>query len=312
MYQGGGWRTTCPRRCVLSEARILQSADRIESSVLANLDFSSLYDESKEEDGATIFIPNWNHRPYLPRSVRSALLAIKRLEEAGYSGELLVIDDASRDGSQKFLRTVKALYGDARLETVFLERNLGLPRLRNLAMRMSRYRHVCMLDADNELVADNLPLFLQSGVQTGAALVHGLLMDKRDRRMTGIRSDDVASMRLTAGNYIDAFALVDAKKLLRIGGYLADPRLPHEDWEMVLHLIAEEEQVLFVPAVMGFYHLTPGSMYAENAQVKGPRPRSAAPEVKTLLRRMFAQTGTREWDTIRVGRIYHPAVGYID
>jgi succinoglycan biosynthesis protein ExoO len=296
----------------LSEARILQSADRIESSVLANLDFSSLYDESKEEDGVTIFIPNWNHRPYLPRSVRSALLAIKRLEEAGYSGELLVIDDASRDGSQKFLRTVKALYGDARLETVFLERNLGLPRLRNLAMRMSRYRHVCMLDADNELVADNLPLFLQSGVQTGAALVHGLLMDKRDRRMTGIRSDDVASMRLTAGNYIDAFALVDAKKLLRIGGYLADPRLPHEDWEMVLHLIAEEEQVVFVPAVMGFYHLTPGSMYAETAEDKGLRPRSAAPEVKTLLLRMFAQTGTREWDAIRVGRIYHPAVGYLD
>ena len=296
----------------MSEARILQSADRIESSVLANLDFSSLSNENKEANGVTIFIPNWNHRPYLPRSVRSALLAIKRLEEAGYSGELLVIDDASRDGSQKFLRTVKALYGDAPLETVFLERNLGLPRLRNLAMRMSRYRHVCMLDADNELVADNLPLFLQSGVQTGAALVHGLLMDKRDRRMTGIRSDDVASMRLTAGNYIDAFALVDAKKLLRIGGYLADPRLPHEDWEMVLHLIAEEEQVVFVPAVMGFYHLTPGSMYAETAQGKGLRPRSAAPEVKTLLRRMFAQTGTREWDTIRVGRIYHPAVGYID
>jgi succinoglycan biosynthesis protein ExoO len=296
----------------LSEARILQSADRIESSVLANLDFSSLYNESKEENGVTIFIPNWNHRPYLPRSVRSALLAIKRLEEAGYSGELLVIDDASRDGSQKFLRTVKALYGDAPLETVFLERNLGLPRLRNLAMRMSRYRHVCMLDADNELVADNLPLFLQSGVQTGAALVHGLLMDKRDRRMTGIRSDDVASMRLTAGNYIDAFALVDAKKLLRIGGYLADPRLPHEDWEMVLHLIAEEEQVVFVPAVMGFYHLTPGSMYAETAEDKGLRPRSAAPEVKTLLLRMFAQTGTREWDAIRVGRIYHPAVGYLD
>jgi hypothetical protein len=27
---------------------------------------------------------------------------------------------------------------------------------------------------------------------------------------------------------------------------------------------------------------------------------------------MFAQTGTREWDAVKVGRIYHPAVGYID
>jgi hypothetical protein len=53
-------------------------------------------------------------------------------------------------------------------------------------------------------------------------------------------------------------------------------------------------------------------MFAETAQDKGPPPRSAAPEVVTLLRRMFAQTGTREWDPVKVGRVYHPAVGYID
>ena len=296
----------------MSEAKILQSANRIEPSVLADPGLRNLYTESKAENGVTIFIPNWNHRPYLPRSIRSALQAIERLKEAGLSGEVLVIDDASRDGSQRFLLTVQALYGDAPLRTVFLERNLGLPRLRNLALRMSRYRRVCMLDADNELVAENLPLFLRSAVQTDAALLHGLLLDRRDGRMTGIRSDNVASMRLTAGNYIDAFALVDAVKLLRLGGYLADTRLPHEDWEMVLHLIAEEEQVVFVPVVMGYYHLAPGSMYAQTAEDKGPRPRSAAPEVVALLQRMFAQTGTREWDTVRVGRIYHPAVGYLD
>ena len=195
----------------------MQSTNRIEATVLADSGFGTLHRESRAENGVTIFIPNWNHRPYLPRSIRSALGAIDRLEEAGFSGELVVIDDASRDGSQKFLRTVQVLYGDAPLKTVFLERNLGLPRLRNLAMRMSRYRYVCMLDADNELVADNLPVFLQSGLQTDAALVHGLLIDKREGRMTGIRSDNVASMRLTAGNYIDAFALLDATKVLRAG-----------------------------------------------------------------------------------------------
>jgi glycosyltransferase involved in cell wall biosynthesis len=296
----------------MSENKLLQSANRIEANVLAAPLFSELYNENKAENGVTIFIPNWNHRTYLPQSLRSALDAIGSLQEAGYSAELLVVDDASRDGSQKFLRTVEALYENAPLKCVFLERNLGLPRLRNLAMRMSRYRYVCMLDADNELVADNLPLFVLSASQTGAALVHGLLLDKREGRMTGIRSDNVASMRLTAGNYIDAFALVDTTKLLRVGGYLADPRLPHEDWEMVLHLIAEEEQVVFVPVVMGYYHLASGSMYAETAEDKGPRPRTAAPEVVALLRRMFAQTGSREWDDLRVGRIYHPAVGYID
>jgi hypothetical protein len=120
-------------------------------------------------------------------------------------------------------------------------------------------------------------------------------------------------MRLTAGNYIDAFALLDATKVQRAGGFVTDQRLyGYEDWEMILHLISEEEEVVFVPVVMGYYLLTPGSMFAETAQDKGPPPRSAAPEVVTLLRRMFAQTGTREWDPVKVGRVYHPAVGYID
>src|SRR5215208_629550 len=191
----GGWGNICPGRYVLSESKILQSTNRIESAVLADSGLGPLYKESKVENGVTIFIPNWNHRPYLPRSIRSALQAIERLKEAGYSGELLVIDDASRDGSQKFLRTVQVLYEHAPLKTVFSERNLGLPRLRNLAMRMSHYRHVCMLDADNELVGSNLPLFLQSGIQTGAALVHGLLIDKREGKMTGLRSDSDESAK---------------------------------------------------------------------------------------------------------------------
>jgi hypothetical protein len=57
----------------LSEAKILQSTNRIESTVLADPGLGKLYRESKAENGVTIFIPNWNHRPYLPRSIRSGL-----------------------------------------------------------------------------------------------------------------------------------------------------------------------------------------------------------------------------------------------
>ena len=72
--------------------------------------------EKKLEDGLTIVIPNWNHQPYLPRSIRSALQGLKRLEEDGYSGEIIVIDDASRDGSQKLLRSIQMLYGEPTAE----------------------------------------------------------------------------------------------------------------------------------------------------------------------------------------------------
>jgi glycosyltransferase involved in cell wall biosynthesis len=288
-----------------NDQRNAQLLHRIESSSLSSFGLGELYWESKVEDGITIFIPNWNHNPHLPRSIHSALCAVEYLERVGYSGEVLVVDDASRDGSQKLLRTIQMLYGEHRLKTLFLEQNLGLPRLRNLALQMSRFQYVCMMDADNELLPDNLPLFFKSIVETKAALVYGNLIYKWGRKTIHMISEDVATLRLSKGNYIDAFALVDARKLLSVGGYTSDPRIyAYEDWEMVLHLIAEEEKLVFVPAVMGHYHRQSGSMLQEASAIRE--------ETYALVRRMFTQGGTREWDPVRVGHIYHPDVGYIN
>jgi glycosyltransferase involved in cell wall biosynthesis len=298
----------------LSEARTLSSLHRLESSLLDEQEWRDLHHEKKLEDGLTIVIPNWNHQRFLPRSIRSAIQSLKSLEEAGFSGEIIVIDDASRDGSQKLLRSIQILYAESRMKTMFLPRNLGLPRVRNLGLRMSKYRYVCLMDADNELIGDNLPLFLQSIIETDATLVHGNLIDKQGEQVMELRSGRVASLRLTSRNFIDAFALVDATELLKLGGFVADPRLyGYEDWEMILHLIFERKKIVFVPSVMGYYYRNPRSMAQETVQKsEEEKARPSREETASLMMRMFAQTGTREWDPMQVGHVYHPAVGYID
>ena len=91
--------------------------------------------------------------------------------------------------------------------------------------------------------------------------------------MTGVRSENVASMRLTAGNYIDAFALLDSTKVLRAGGFVTDQRLyGYEDWEIMLHLIAEEGGRVRSRRHGLLSSDSSGSMYAETAEDKGPRP----------------------------------------
>ena len=42
------------------------------------------------------------------------------------------------------------------------------------------------------------------------------------------------------------------------------------------------------------------------------KARTPAAETASLVWRMFAQSGTREWDPMQIGHIYHPAIGYID
>lgn len=288
----------------LPDPRLYASLGRIESGIVDQQLSEEGYREDKDDSGLTIFIPNWNHRAFLPRALRSALDALESLRKEGFSAEILVIDDASRDGSQKLLRTVQALYNDPRLRTVCLSQNLGLTNLRNLALRACRYRHVLTLDADNELLPGNVPLFVRAAKETGAALIYGNLLDIQDEEIVGIRSNMPTHPRIAKRNYVDGFAVTDAPVVSSLGGYRrAHPYSP-DDWEMVLHLMAEERDVVFVPAVMGYYHKLGGSGSEEN------KPFNEA--ANAALKRAYAQTGFRDWDEEPVGRIYCPDVGFID
>jgi glycosyltransferase involved in cell wall biosynthesis len=292
-------------RPTMLDPRLYAYLRRIESSLLNRqlLEEDHLERETKDGGGLTIFIPNWNHRTVLPRALRSALDALEPLEKEGFSAEILVIDDASRDGSQKLLRTAQALYNEPRLKTLCLRRNYGQHHLCNLALRTSRFKYVCRVDADNELAPNNLPLFLRSILETEATMVYGTLIVMENGEAVGTRSNMTASLHLTKGNYIDAFSIVDAEKISRVGGYTRIHPYSAEDWEMLLHLIGEEHEILLVPAVLGYYHIHPLSASGEL---------KLTAEGHAAMRRVYAQSGTLEWDNTRVGRIYHPDVGFMD
>jgi glycosyltransferase involved in cell wall biosynthesis len=280
-----------------------RSLSRIESAALADPSLHRLVGSEKEDGGLTIFIPSWNHRPYLPRALSSAFSALEHLEKAGYPAEVLVVDDGSRDGTQKLLRGVQALYDEPRLKTLFLKRNLGLPRLRNLGLQMARFKYVCWLDADNELAPENLPAFVRSIMETEAALVHGNLITVSEGSPRHLKNNARVTMRISQHSHVDALALVDAEKLIRVGGY--NPWFySGSDWEMVLHLISEEERIVFVPLVLGRYHIHRMSMFRE------ARPHME--EIQDSVYRMYSQSGTREWDPLQVGYTYHPETGYLD
>jgi glycosyltransferase involved in cell wall biosynthesis len=213
----------------------------------------------RETDGLTFCIPNWNHRNFLARSIGTAYAAARELQRIGVGSQILVVDDASRDGSQRMLLAMAMADPDGILDVVIAPRNRGLAASRNAGLRHARYRHICFMDADNQLIAENIGLFWRAVQQTGAAVVYGNLLQHDGREIEGLLSNDFIDDQYLDANYVDAFAIYDAEKLDLCGGY--DERMTsHEDWEMLLHILAEDEDLVFVPVCMGYYYVVPHSM----------------------------------------------------
>jgi glycosyltransferase involved in cell wall biosynthesis len=259
------------------------------------------------EAGLTVAIPNWNHELLLPRSLRSALAAIADLRRRGIGAEVLVVDDESRDCSRLLLRQLEALLHGEGLRVLALQRNGGLGPARNLALRLARYRHIAFMDADNELLWQNTHAFYQAAVETGAAAVYGNLLVRSVTGQTavGVMNSEAVDPVLYAGNYIDAFALVDRVQLADLGGYSSF--VPGwEDFEQWLHLLTNGRKVVFVPLVFGYYYLLPGSMITaftdeQKTRVALDRMKRGFNQLEARERLPLASTGLR----------YLPAVGYI-
>ncbi|MCB4769216.1 glycosyltransferase [Ancylobacter sp. Lp-2] len=249
--------------------------------------------------GVSICIPNWNHRNYLGRSIGSALRAAEALKDRGVGCQVIVVDDFSRDGSQRLLASMALADRLGVLDPILATSNEGLAATRNRAMHHARYRHVCFMDADNELVPDNLYHFWRAARDTGAAITYGNLVMHNGERSIGLLSNDFVDERIYDMNYIDAFSLVDADQVEELGGYYGKHAAAHEDWELLLHLCAEDRLLVFVPMVLGYYHVAPLSMIQTTAFDH------------SKMRRVYAQRKSGLPLGFDGRRIYHPDIGWL-
>jgi glycosyltransferase involved in cell wall biosynthesis len=257
-------------------------------------------------EGVTIAIPNWNHELLLPRSISSALHGVKQLRSAGVPAEVLVVDDCSRDGSLSLLRQLEALHYHDGLRVMGLARNLGMPAaVRNVALHAARFQYVAFLDADNEIVPENLHAFYRSIVATSAAIVYGnLLAYDSATTPVGFVSNESFQRRMFQANYIDTCALADRFQVTDDGGWTADPRVRCEDWELYLHLGCTGRRIVFVPLVFGYYYDLPHSV-VKTAQIDGPAENNR-------VRRTFDQLGIRDRISLNTELLrYHPDIGWI-
>ena len=89
----------------------------------------------------TVVLNTHNRRAFLERCVDSVLA------QQGVSFELVIVDDASTDGTMEWLRTI----GDPRVSVIGLPKQPGLSAARNHGFAVARGRFVMFLDDDDWL-----------------------------------------------------------------------------------------------------------------------------------------------------------------
>jgi glycosyltransferase involved in cell wall biosynthesis len=87
----------------------------------------------------SVVLATYNRRHSLPRAIASVLA------QDDVRFELIIVDDASRDGTADYLATLT----DARIRTIIAERNGGPSAARNLGLKAARAGIVAFLDSDD-------------------------------------------------------------------------------------------------------------------------------------------------------------------
>ncbi len=98
------------------------------------------------EPRVSVVIPVYNCRTYVAEAIDSILA------QSFTDFELLLIDDASTDGSVDLMKS----YADPRIRLVCSEVNLGIPKTHNKGVQLARGEYIAMLDHDDSSYPDRL------------------------------------------------------------------------------------------------------------------------------------------------------------
>jgi len=207
---------------------------------------------------ASVIITNWNGRELLKESVPSVIEAIKY---SGVDHELIIVDDASSDGSQEF---IKKNYPQVKL--IALKENKGFGEANNIAVSQSKNEIIIPLNNDMSIKKDYfssvLPYFDD---ETVFGVTPKMSEEDALRNKVKIRTSSWAEFRFgfwqdidninlkdRKGRYISLTALgggaaFDRKKFISLGGfdklyypvYYEDTDLCYQAWKRGWKIIYE-------------------------------------------------------------------------
>ena len=198
----------------------------------------------------SVVIPTRNRRDRLERAIKSAE------SQTWPSIEIIVVDDASSDGTQLFLQQLVS--ADARVQVVRNEVPRGGGGARNQGVAAARGTYVAFLDDDDiwlpEKLAEQVKLMRKtpgaSAVSCGFIVQHSSLIQRKVNVVPPLDKQQILRSNHLGGA---SMCFTTKRSLAAVQGF--DPTLPSgQDWDLWIKLqgigdvlICEKPLVCYVP-----------------------------------------------------------------
>jgi glycosyltransferase involved in cell wall biosynthesis len=214
----------------------------------------------------TVVLCTYNRAHLVGRAIRS--IVGQTLQD----WELLVVDDASSDGTEEAVRA----FADPRVRYVRREANGGLSASRNTGMSMAAGRYVAFLDDDDEYLPNKLErqvAYLEDDAAAGLGGVEHAwqVVDPGGKAIVAVRThplceDDVLFNRVTL-SVVQLLLRRDRLEDLRFDESL----VTWEDWDFLLRFLRRHRLGYMQEPLMVVYRDHGPRMSASEALVRGMR-----------------------------------------
>lgn len=247
----------------------------------------------------SVIIQSYNFAPYLGEAIRSVL----DLRAPG-PDEIVVIDDASTDGSAEIVRG----FCDPRLRILENEKNLGAAAAFQRAFAQTRGRFVARLDGDDRYRPD----FLRHAMDAfrrwpEAVAVYGriAMIDSNGRVTSLARNPSLPTsaqcgdrfLDLLEDNFLSAPTLIARREAWQ-RALPVPPDMPFFDWYVALR-IAQSGPLAFTNAIHADYRVHAGGMHVRMMQEGWGEA-----IYLRVLDTIFTEAGREKEKAARRGRIY--------
>lgn len=225
----------------------------------------------------SVYIPTRNRVALLRKAVDSVLA------QTHGNVELIVINDASTDGTEEYLRAKSQR--ESRLRYVSNPSPLGAPASRNIAIREARGIFVTGLDDDDEFLPCRIASFLDywklltsAGISPACLYAQDIWLEDGSQSQVTRKRSSVSASEIFEYNYIGNQVFAPRAHYIEAG--LFDERLPAwQDLEFFMRLLQK----------FGKAHLLDMPTYLFDATPRPDRISSQEQKVRTAFRLVSAK-----------------------